>query len=142
MEAVFSVGDDGQSGEITGFRGRREMKFSCVHCGQRYEIDDRFAGQSTSCQTCGNMMKIPVPIDKIEVRNEVLQLSGSEIERRIRRRRRQRRLRRIIIAVAALLLGMVCGAIAMIVMETRNPGLYSDITEKLAAEPAAPTPAP
>lgn len=28
------------------------MKISCPHCGQRYELDDSFAGQSVTCERC------------------------------------------------------------------------------------------
>ncbi len=118
------------------------MKFSCLHCGQRYEIDDRFAGRSTPCQTCGNIMKIPVPIgNAVTVRDEVLHITSKEIEHRTRRRRKHRWMRRVIIAAVVLLLGMILGAIAMIVIETRDPHLYSTITGESEEDAIAPPPA-
>lgn len=95
------------------------MQFQCMHCNQRYEVEDQFAGRSVTCKICGNTMKVPVPIGRnVEIQDEVVQISVDEMRQNAFRRRRQRRLRRAAIAVAALLAGMVIGAIAMIIIGT------------------------
>ena len=35
------------------------MKFQCLHCNQHYEIDEKFAGASVHCKSCGNITANP-----------------------------------------------------------------------------------
>lgn len=97
------------------------MKFQCLHCGQHYEVEEKFAGQSCHCRTCGNVMKVPVPIseDKISVTDTVV-ISTAAIRQHNLRRKRHRYIRRFLLVVISLLIGLVLGVIGHIVIRTSD----------------------
>lgn len=37
------------------------MKISCTHCGNQYEVEDRYMGQTLKCPDCGNEITINNP---------------------------------------------------------------------------------
>ncbi len=114
------------------------MKFQCLHCGQRYEVEDRFAGRSTLCKSCGNVMKVPVPIgNTVVIQDEIVQISAHEMISAARRKKQHRWFRRAVIVLIAILIGAAAGAIGVIVIETRDPNLEAAIDQSVGVtEPA------
>lgn len=41
-----------------------DLKFNCVHCGQRIGCDDKFAGREIECPSCKKKMTVPLPAGK------------------------------------------------------------------------------
>jgi len=41
-----------------------EFKFECVHCGQRLQCDDQFAGRQIACPSCKKTVTVPTPDGK------------------------------------------------------------------------------
>lgn len=37
------------------------MKISCPYCGQHFEVEEEFAGQSVECSSCGKLFTISAP---------------------------------------------------------------------------------
>ena len=88
------------------------MKFQCLHCNQHYEIDEKFAGSSLHCKSCGNIMKVPIPLGKSVIINPgVLSISDTEVIRRERRRRRHRIIRRVLLTAGSLIAGAIIGIV-------------------------------
>lgn len=97
------------------------MKFQCLHCGQHYEVEDGFAGKSCQCQTCGKVMKIPVPIGVGEaVSTDTVVIDSNEIRRQDLRRKKHRYIRRILLVIISLLIGLVLGIIIHIAVQTSD----------------------
>ena len=95
------------------------MKFQCLHCNQHYEIDDRYAGCSLHCRICKKIMKVPIPLGKsVTLDPNVLTIPPEEIRKLVLRRRHFRFLRRCIFVCMAILLGAVCGAVSVIMLNT------------------------
>ena len=104
------------------------MKFQCLHCGQHYEVEKRFAGHSCHCRTCGKVMKIPEPIseEKISATDTVV-IAAADIRRQHLRRQRRRFFRRLLLVIVSLLIGLVLGVIGHIAHRTirDNPSVLA-----------------
>lgn len=97
------------------------MNFQCLHCGQHYEVEDEFAGQSYLCQTCGKVMKIPVPIGSAEiVSTDTVLIAANDIRKQNLRRKKHRYMRRILLVIISLLIGLVLGVIVHIAVQTSD----------------------
>ena len=104
------------------------MKFQCLHCGQHYEVEKRFAGHSCYCRTCGKIMKIPEPVSEEMISaTDTVVIAAADIRRQNLRRKRRRYLRRLLLVIISLLIGLVLGVIGHIAHHTitNNPSVLT-----------------